>query len=460
LKIDPFEYALLKFVKEKELISKGDRVLLAVSGGADSVAMLYAFAHLKKQLEADFIVAHLNHKIRSEAELEGIGVKKMADSLGIECTIGSIDVPYYRKKHKGLSMEEAARIVRYEFFEEMAGKYGTNKIATAHHLSDLTENFFLRLFRGSGIGGLVGMSPMNGKYIKPFLIFEEKVIRKYVKINGLEFFEDRTNFDTEYLRNRIRHKLIPEIKSEFCSNLEQLVLQTSEILKQYQDHVNSEVEKVFIDASRKESLISFDLERLRSEEKLILSELFKMVLKEIDVPISNQKINSIVGLLYKDGDHELDVGKGFKVIKERKTFSFGVKRFAEWEGDVELSVPEEVKIEELSLVIRSRLVSKISAFGDNRTFVTLDADKMKFPLSVRKLSDFEKIVPFGMKEEVRVKDILKNHHVPFDLRKNFPVLSQPDGKIVWVVGITVSEEFRIRDETKNILILEKEGGNF
>ncbi len=457
MKLDPFEYTLLKFIVSQNLIVKGDRVVLAVSGGADSIAMMYALFHLKDRLNAEFIVAHLNHMIRSEASIEGIAVKKMADELGIDCVVESRDVPGYRKINRSLSIEEAARMLRYDFFESVSNRYGANKIATAHHMSDLAENFFLRLFRGSGIGGLVGMRPINGKYIKPFLIFDEQSIRKYVTINRLQFFEDRTNSDTRYLRNRIRHVLIPQIKEEFCPNIEEMVLKTSEILRQYQDHVNFKVEEIFERSLKSCDEITFSIEDIQREE-LILSELFKRSLKEMNLSISNQKIKSIVELAQKDGEHELNLGKGLKVKKERNFLHFGFYENYGWTGELELSVPGEVKIEELSMRIKSRYVSRIQNFGDNKAFVTLDAEKVKFPLSVRNLRDFERIVPFGMKKEVKVRNILKNHHVPINFRNNFPVISQSNGEIVWVVGIVISENFRVTDFTKNFLILEKEGG--
>jgi len=462
LKLNDFEYELLKFIKKTSMIEKGDRVMLAVSGGSDSVAMMYALSKIKEHLGSEFFVAHLNHMIRPEAVFEGEGVQKMAKECGMDCFVESRNVPEYIKNHKGLSLEEGARIVRYEFFEELALKHNANKIATAHHLSDLTENFFLRLFRGSGIGGLVGMSPVNGKYIKPFLVFDEQNIRKYVKINRLEFFEDKTNFDTNYLRNRIRHVLVPKIKAEFCQNIEESVLNTSQILKKYQEHVDKEVELYFKNSTEKAGYTCFDLKDIQKADDLILSELFKMVFKKMDLYISNRKINSCVNMILKKGNGELNLGKGIYFSKNGKVVCFGAKKenSFEWKESLELSVPGEVKIRELSVKIYSELKMVGTDFGDGKNSVTLEAEKVKFPLVVRPLSESEKIVPFGMKKEVRVRDILKNHHVYYELRKTFPVVSQIDGKILWVVGITFPDDLKITGKTRRILSLIREGGVF
>jgi len=436
--------------------------MLTVSGGADSVAMMYALSKIKGDLEATFFVAHLNHMIRPEAVLEGEGVKRMARDVGMDCFVESRNVPEYIKNHKGLSLEEGARIVRYEFFEKVASDQKANKIATAHHLSDLTENFFLRLFRGSGIGGLIGMSPVNGKYIKPFLIFDEQSIRKYVKINGLEFFEDKTNFDTNYLRNKIRHILIPELKREFCENIEESVLNTSQILRKYQEHVGKEVELYFNSSIEKAGNICFNLKSIEKADDLILSELFKMVFKKMNLSISSRKINSCISMVLKNGDHELNLGNGIYFSKKGEDICFGSKKenFPLWNEHLELYVPGEVKINELSVKIYSDLKEADMSFGDGKNSVTLEAENIKFPLVVRPLSDSEKIVPFGMKKEVKVKDILKNHHVSSELRKMFPVVSQVDGKILWVVGITFSDDLRVTGKTKRVLSLVKEGGVF
>ncbi len=461
MKLGDFEYELLKFIKSTSMINNGDRVMLAVSGGADSVAMMYALSKIKRYLGAEFFVVHLNHMIRPEAVFEGEGVKKMAREVGMDCFVEARNVPEYIKNHKGLSLEEGARIVRYEFFEEMASKQNANKIATAHHLSDLTENFFLRIFRGSGIGGLIGMSPVNGKYIKPFLIFDEQIIRKYVKINRLEFFEDKTNFDTDYLRNKIRHILIPTIKKEFCQNIEESILNTSQILKKYQDHVNKEVEFYFKSLTEKEGRIFFS-KSIEKADDLILSELFKMVFKKLNLYISSRKINSCVEMVVKNRNGELNLGRGIYFFKNGDGICFGPKKenSLEWNQRLELSVPGEVKIKELSVKIYSELKAMDMDFGDGKNRVTLEAENIKFPLVVRPLEELERIVPFGMKKEVKVRDILKNHHVSAELRKHFPVVSQIDGKIVWVVGITFPDDLKVTGKTKHVLSLTREGGVF
>ncbi len=461
MRLDKFEYELLRFVKEEKLISPGERVVLAVSGGADSVALMYALASIKGDLDAEFVVAHLNHRIRKEAESEGPAVSEMAKKLGMVCVVESVDVPSYKRSHKGLSLEEAARKVRYDFFRRVMEKHHASKVATAHHLSDLTENFFLRLFRGSGIGGLVGMSPKNGEYIKPFLNFDEKKIREYVTIKRLRFFEDRTNFDTRYTRNKIRHVLIPEIKNEFCSNIEETIKQTVNVLRDYQNFVHQKVMEIFSGSFFRDGHLVFRLEDLRSVERILLSEVLKETFIRFGLNISHRKIEGALKVVESFGEGEMDLGKNVYMVKDRQFLSFGPRvNPTAWSGILELIVPGRVKIQELSLEIEAYIKENDGKFGDTKTCVLLDAEKVEFPLCVRTSLPGEKIVPLGMKGRKKIRDILKENKVPKDLRDVFPVVSQMNGKIVWVIGMAMPDGLKLTNFTKKVLVLIREGGNF
>jgi tRNA(Ile)-lysidine synthase len=460
MNLTKFEYDLLKFIRSEKMILPGDKIVLAVSGGADSVAMMYALASLREELKADFFVAHLNHMIRPEAEMEGPAVCAMAKKLNMECLIGKKDVLKYQMEHKSLSLEEAARVIRYAFFEEALRKFKANKIATAHHLSDLSENFFIRLFRGSGIGGLVGMRAVNGKYIKPFLFLDEESIREYVTIRRLEFFEDKTNEDVKYLRNNIRHRLIPFIKSEFCPDLEEKVRRTVKILEGYQDFVRIEVQKI-VEKARidDEKRIFFDLKTL-NVERLLLEEVAKDILRRKNIPISSVKIEAMVNLIKKTGSGQLNLGKGFFAVKYDDTLMIGKKPFVKEWKEREINVYSETFVRELSLKIKAKIDEYNGYLGDGIKEAIIDAEKVKFPLFLRSLRKGEKILILGMNQEKDAYSVLKDKKVPFFLRNNYPVVSQADGKIAWIVGVGISDYFKVTARTKRILVLSQEGGSF
>ena len=460
MKYNKFEYELLKFIKRENMILPGEKIVLAVSGGADSVAMMYAMAKLRSELKADFFVAHLNHMIRPEADEEGPAVCEMAGELGMECLVGKKNVLKYKDENKSLSLEEAARIVRYEFFEEALKKFKADKLATAHHLSDLAENFFIRLFRGSGIGGLVGMRPVNGKYIKPFLFLDEETIREYVTIRRLSFFEDKTNQDIKYVRNKIRHKLIPFIKSEFCPDIEAKIQQTVQILEGYQDFVRIEVQKLFEKVYRDDKGNSFfDLKSL-NVNRLLLKEMAKEALRQRDISISSAKIESMVKKKKKDGPGQLNLGKGFFVVKFDDTLMVGKKPFVrEWK-EKKIKINSITYVEELPLKIKASLKDYDGYLGNGVSEAVVDADKIKFPIFLRKVRKGERVQPLGMNQKKDAISILKDKKVPFFLRDKYPVVSQSDGEILWIVGIGITDYFKVTAKTKKVLTLSQEGGNF
>ncbi len=461
MKFNEFEYKLLKFIKEERLITSGEKILLGVSGGADSIAMMYALNSINSELKAEFVVVHLNHMLRPEAIKEGPAVCKIARDLNMKCWFESRDVLKYKEKNKGLSLEEAARIVRYDFFEDAFEKFKADKIATAHHLSDLTENFFIRLFRGSGVGGLVGMSPISGKYIKPFLPFDEKTIREYVTIKRLSFFEDKTNDDMRYVRNKVRHLLIPTIKNEFCHNIEGNISKVTQILREYQRFVHNSVQKIFERSFFDENgNLSFCLKDLVGEDNLLLSEVVKEIFRRFNIEISSVKIKSVIKLIEKKGEGELNLGKGVYALKSRKNLSIGSKPQPLRWGAMKLDVPSKVKVEKLQMEISAFVKDYDGYLGDGKKSVVLDADKVKFPLFLRTSKSGERIIPLGMHDHKKVLSILKDRKVPILLRTQFPVVSQAEGRVLWIVGVAISDEFKVTSKTRKVLVLIRKGGNF
>ncbi len=458
MRYTPFEYSVLKFIKGNDLISPGDRVILAVSGGSDSIAMMYAMAKLREELQADFFVAHLNHMIRKEAEKEGVAVKSMAEKLGMPCLIGKKDVPTFQKK-ASLSLEEAARMLRYEFFEEALNFFRAEKVATAHHLSDLAENFFIRLFRGSGVGGLIGMRAMNGKYIKPFLFLDEETIREYVTIRRLEHFEDKTNADLKYLRNKIRHELMPFIRSEFCPDIERKIQRSVRILEEYEDFIRSDVEGIMKKGQKDRGGRLFFKTSDFKGKRLLLGELTKRVLWERGISISARKLELVVRLISK-GSGEVRLAQDFFAVKYNDTLFFGKKPSLKAWKAIKLEAFSDVNLKVLDMRLRVERRSNDGRLGDGKKEAVVDAKKIAFPLYLRTVEEGDTMVPLGMREKKKVISLLKSRKIPAFLRKIHPVVVQNDGKIVWVVGVAISEEFKVTSETREVLVFGREGGNF
>ena len=204
-----------KTIDEYSLLEKGDKILIAYSGGADSTGLLLSFLELREEMGLELFLGHFNHKLRSSADEDERFVKNMAQKYSLPLFVGSKDVRSYAKKHR-LNLEEAGRKLRYDFLKRIALKIGATRVATGHTMNDQVETFFMRLMRGSGLRGLSGIFPAVEKVIiRPLIQVKREEIEFFLKKKEVDFREDESNFDRRFLRNRIRLDLIPYIQKDF-----------------------------------------------------------------------------------------------------------------------------------------------------------------------------------------------------------------------------------------------------
>ena len=272
---------VLETIKKYNLIKENDKIVVAVSGGPDSIAMLKILIDLKKEgkIKAEFYVSHINHMIREEAESDEEYVRKFCKKNGILFFVKRIDVVKMAKESKK-GLEETGRKVRYDFFDEVMGKVGANKIAIAHNLNDKIETIFMNIMRGSGINGLKGIEPLkNNKYIRPLIECERYEIEKYCEEEKLNPRIDKTNFDNTYTRNNVRNIVIPYIKEEFNPNIIKTIKRLSELVIEEEEYFEKEVKKIYNEIVIKESKIEnkkeiiLDLKKFNLQEKVIKSKL-------------------------------------------------------------------------------------------------------------------------------------------------------------------------------------------
>ena len=268
---------VLETIKKYNLIKENDKIVVAVSGGPDSIAMLKILIDLKKEgkIKAEFYVSHINHMIREEAESDEEYVRKFCKKNGILFFVKRIDVVKMAKESKK-GLEETGRKVRYDFFDEVMGKVGANKIAIAHNLNDKIETIFMNIMRGSGINGLKGIEPLkNNKYIRPLIECERFEIEKYCEEEKLNPRIDKTNFDNTYTRNKVRNIVIPYIKKEFNPNIIKTINRLSELVIEEETYFEKEVQKkydeILIEENKKN--IIMDLKKFNLQEKVIKSKL-------------------------------------------------------------------------------------------------------------------------------------------------------------------------------------------
>ena len=322
---------VLKTIKKYNLIENGDKLVLGVSGGPDSIAMLNILNDLRieKDIELDFniVVAHINHMIRDEAIEDENFVKKFCEEKGIEFYSKSIDVKKLANTNK-ISTEEAGRNARYDFFDEILDYTNSNKIAIAHNKNDKSETIIMNFMRGSGITGLKGIEPKRKKYIRPLIECERSEIEKYCEENNLNPRIDKTNFENEYTRNKIRNIVIPYIKKEFNPNIIETLDRLSEVATDESNYIDRQVQntynKLLLEKTGKQIILKW--KEFNSQEKIIKSRLILYTVKELmgsTEGIEKIHIESIIKLCDNNiGNKYLTPNKKIKILVNDKKIFF------------------------------------------------------------------------------------------------------------------------------------------
>ena len=324
---------VLETIKKYDLIQSGDKLVLGVSGGPDSMCMLNVLLEIKKDesnsLNFEIIVAHINHMIRQEAEEDEKYVEEYCKKNDIEFYKKSIDVKEMANNKK-MGLEEAGREARYTFFDEILKKVGANKIAIAHNKNDNAETVLMNLFRGTGISGLKGILPCNGIYIRPIIECERKDIEEYCEKNNLNPRIDKTNFDTLYTRNKIRNVVIPYLKKEINPNIVEGINRLSELIYEEEEYFNKIIpqlyNKMLIKEDINENAIILNQKEWNKQEKVIKS---KIILYTISRLINTTKgiekihIEDIINLCEKNiGNKFLTPNKHLKIILKKGQIYF------------------------------------------------------------------------------------------------------------------------------------------
>ena len=317
------EEKVIKTIKKYELIKSGDNIVLGISGGPDSICMLYILNSLKKDLNFNIYVAHINHMLRENAKLDEEYVKNTCEKLNIPVYIKHIKIKEIAEKEKR-GIEETGRKVRYEFFEEILRKTNSNKIATAHNLNDSIETIILNIIRGTGISGLAGIEPIReNKFMRPLIECERKEIEEYCKLNKLEPRIDESNYENKYNRNKIRNICIPYLQKELNSNVIKNISRLSEIANEEQKYIEKNVEKSFnkICIENTENKVILDIKMFVKEELVIKRRLILYTInKLIGTTINIEKINidDIIKLCERNiGNKFLIPTKGIKVFVKK-----------------------------------------------------------------------------------------------------------------------------------------------
>lgn len=318
---------VIKTIKKYNLIKEGDKIVLGVSGGPDSISMLDILNEIKRNMKFEISVAHINHMIREEAIEDEEYVKNYCEKKHIECYIKRIDVQKIANTKK-IGTEEAGRKVRYEFFEEILKKTNSNKIAIAHNKNDKVETIIMHLLRGSGVSGLKGIEPIReNKYIRPLIECDRQEIEQYCEEKELHPRIDRTNFENEYTRNKIRNIVIPYIKKEFNPNINETINRLSEVIANENNYMEKVAEQTYKNLliSKDNKQIVLKLKEFNQQEEVIKNRIILYTTKQLmgsSQGIEKIHIQDIIKLCSNNiGNKFLTPNKKIKIlVKDKKIF--------------------------------------------------------------------------------------------------------------------------------------------
>ncbi len=450
-------------IEKHNLVEEGDKVLVAVSGGIDSVALLEVLFRLRETLGIQLLVAHLDHMFRGKQSLmDAFFVEELAIRLNLPVTYASISIPSLLNKNKG-SAQEIARNERYFFLERTCRSHGCSKIALGHHLNDQAETVLHNLLRGSGPEGLGGMLPKQGKYIRPFLNISRGDIKQYCLENNLNWREDPSNEKTIYRRNKIRKELLPFLRDNYSPQIMNLLVQTAQIIHAENDYFNANTEEVI------EQVCSFDNSRVLIDlnifQQLHLAQkrrlLRKLVLKLTENKLEFCHVEKFMKFVqssqtgkYIQLSDGLVAKKSYDKIILKKTNN---KRYKEQNKEVrylyELKVPGKVNIDEIGSMITADFVSNRCC--DNQRQVVLDADKINFPLIIRNRKPGDRFFPLGAPGEKKLKDFFIDRKVPREQRDAVPLVADSDGTILWVVGCEINNSVKLTPGSKKFVSMQQ-----
>ncbi|MEW6145099.1 MAG: tRNA lysidine(34) synthetase TilS [Thermodesulfobacteriota bacterium] len=436
------------------MLDPGDRVVVGVSGGADSIGLLHSLLELK-EYKAELIVAHLNHGIRGrEAERDAVFVKRTAESLGLKFALGKADAPGY-KKEKKLSPEEAARILRYEFFEKTRRKFGADKIATAHTLDDQAETVLMRLMRGSGAKGLSGIPPVSeGVIIRPLIETARAEIEKYLESKGVGWIEDSTNKLREIQRNRIRLDLIPELET-YNPRIRETLARTSDLMRIEEDYIDREAKRYFARIFAPDVRgLKVDLRKFKRLHQALRLGILRLAIEEL-----NKGLRNITSLHLLSADEYLTSGAvsgevefpdTIVIAKGYDSFLVTTRSGLERKFSYSIGSPGKWRFPEFEVDIVEVTAETLEEKRED--IVYLDSGKLAFPIEVRNFRAGDSFIPLGMKGEKKLKNFFVDEKIPRFERYRIPIFTSR-GEIFWVGGMRIDDRFKVRRKGNKALKL-------
>jgi tRNA(Ile)-lysidine synthase len=442
------------FVRSAGLVKPGDRVLLAVSGGVDSMVMLHLFEVFRRSWNLELHIAHLNHQLRGDESLRDEEfVRQTAEALGLPCHTKRADILDHAHRRR-LSKQEAAREVRYQFLEDVRSSIRAASVATAHQADDNAETVLLNALRGTGIRGLAGIPTRRdaGKIIRPLLFARRAEIEGYADAHTIPYRTDSSNESTEYTRNYLRKAIIP-LLSEVYPDVTESLNRISRMMRQLDERIGNELD------ARWPSLCGLDekgrtvliVPRLLSEPAYLQEEIAVRLLRSLDIETHASAVRRILDLCTQPSGRSLQLSGALAVYRDRDRLV------------VVPSTPSQPFFQKVDLGSRytfptfefsvSSPLAPPPRLDTARTTEFADADRLGGRLVLRSWKDGDWFIPLGMQTKKKLSDYFTDEKVPLFEKPTIPIL-ESEGAIVWVCGKRLDDRFKVTDRTRSVVKLE------
>jgi len=463
------EQRVLHFIQEHYLVSSQDKLLVAVSGGQDSVCLLHILVKLREELDIRLHVAHLNHQLRgTEAEADARYVSELARQLGIPATIEQRDVKSYQAQQH-ISLEEAAREVRYTFLAQVAKSIGADRVAVGHTIDDHIETILMHLIRGTGTRGLRGLQPKQSRnsltIVRPLLPVSRQETADYCHHHQLMPRVDASNLSLSPLRNRIRHQLLPLLQS-YNPGVREALLRTARIASDDLAFLDKEIGQLWGKvACQVENTVILDKGRFLELPSALKRHLLRTSIERLLgnlMNIETRHIEEIMDALTKSAGKRLSLPGGLIFSIEYDKYLIGadpaaLSPFPRLGAEFQLKIPGETLLPgwriEASIVDRS--VVKGTGLRNDLFTAHFDLDKTGDKLLVRSRQPGERFQPLGLSQPKKLGEFMIDAKIPHAWRERVPIVCSPQ-HILWVVGWRIDERVKVTQNTKQVLCLKFE----
>mgnify|MGYP001035392081 FL=1 len=472
-----------KYIIQHQMIMQGDFVAAGVSGGADSVCMLYLLKQLQKDIPYRLTAVHVNHQVREDADADASYVKKLCDKMEIPCYLKKVDMCEYARQHK-LSSEEAGRVLRYQAFKEVLHEQKESrhgKIAVAHNANDRAETMLFHMFRGSGLAGVGSIRPVRDQIIRPVLCLTREETENYLKKRDISYCQDSTNEEDLYARNRIRHHILPYAEKEICAGAVPHMNDLADILMETEVYLSRETKRLFQmyadDTADPIQCLRIWGKGLLTQDPVMVKRVLLYALEQMTPhrkDITGQHIKDLLELIRKDGSKELSLPYGIKAYKEYETLFLQKEqtqtpdRFSKEQDGFVVKPPVEIFVPgagSFSFILVDRnFLSKEHDFSQkeqnipqNRYTKWFDYDKITTSLLLRTRKTGDYLTIDKALHTQSLKQYMINEKIPKMQRDSMYILA--DGShVLWVPGYRTSQYYKVDESTKCILQVQIRGG--